>query len=171
MAVAITDAGFKTRPLHPGTQLMLPGLPGKIHIPFDWTFSAQGAGDATGGAVTIAIDFSFNKKVYFYITKIYPYNDNSHECMLSTHTDRWERSKYPGHANEEFPIWASACTSHYTIPFTDQIKKFIYLGRISEDTNKGECTFSWDTNTDAKIYNLLMTGFATNEPLPIGYHY
>lgn len=165
MAIAITDAGFVFKPIL-ATCPIIPDNKFKPNkIMHEWTFSAYDLGDVSGGSVTCAIDFSvFDKNHYIVVTYIQKRTGSSLSWQLTTETDRWDNTYFPGHSST---LSLHISSAGYSIIQNEMLSKPLYLGRPRlKDSNPGLCSGYLSTNNDGEEYNIILMGYTLERPLP-----
>lgn len=169
--MAITDTtSFKVYP-------KVPAFPDKkrlddaygIDIESFYTGIAYVDGDASGGGITIEMDFGtyLNERSSFLIISdiltLVPTQDHK----IFTHTDRWENFKMQGDSNRSINIWASNGVIGSFEYCNSLGQNIIYLGKPNyDDADAGVLRFYCGTNTESSEYNVILQGFVLNSPLP-----
>jgi hypothetical protein len=168
--IALTDIKFQVRPIMSHTPLVLDAKGEPSYHVYDWVWAAQGSGDEAGGVVTAGFDIKdIDPKLQYYhvILAILGYTSAVSEAFVTTKTDQWEIFYVPGHADESVVIF-DADRNNRTAPNHQSGNRKIYLGRgRNQDTDGGELSFIYATNTNSAAYNWTVLGATFQNPLPL----
>lgn len=146
----------------------LGSIKGKNKIEFDFVLYAVMTGDATGGFVRAYKDFyDINKEVYYCITDILLWSDiDAGDVNVYMTNTMMENTNFgASHDINLLTIQASADAASGYLSRDKLGSDMMYLGRPNSGT--GELSVKFPTNTDAKLYNVMIMGFALKYALPL----